>query len=151
MGAYSTGASPFMSERARARAPQVLSYAAVSGSAFLISPKGEVVLFTGSSTDVDMVRVAHVASQRLANGSDVISFCHEDLCVHAAPVAMGWVLCILSTIGLPPSMTVDRLRRTSALLALALVNGPTSSSSGSDKGGGGTPAEVFAARLPNRK
>jgi hypothetical protein len=140
-----------MSERARTRAPQVLSYAAVSGAAFLISPKGEVALFAGSSTDVDMVRVAHVASQRLANGSEVISFCHEDRCVYAAPVAMGWVLCILSTIGLLPSMTVERLRRSSALLALALVSGPTTSSSGSHEGGGGAPAEVFAARLPSRK
>jgi hypothetical protein len=89
MGTYATGASPFLSERARARAPQILSYAAVAGSAFLVSPSGEVVLFTGSSTDVDVVRAAHVASRRLATGGDLVSFRHEDLCVHAAPVAMA--------------------------------------------------------------
>lgn len=53
------GLSPFLSERARSRAPQVLSYAAVTGAAMLVSPSGEVVLFSGAA-EVDAERIAHL-------------------------------------------------------------------------------------------
>ena len=70
-------------------------------------------------------------------------------CVHAAPVCHGWTLCVLSTAGVHPSFVVDRLRRASHVLALALVDGVAPDPQAS--GNGGAPAEVFAARLPARR
>jgi hypothetical protein len=35
------GVSAFFTERARSRAPQILSYAAVGGAALLVAPSGE--------------------------------------------------------------------------------------------------------------
>jgi hypothetical protein len=143
------GLSPFLSERALSRAPQVLSYAAVTGAAVPVSPRGEVVLFSGS-TEVDIERIARLAAA-LGGTSAVVSFAEGTTCVHAAPVCMGWMLCILSTVGVYPGQVVERLHRASAVLALALVDGVAPGSGGGRSGPDGAPAEVFAARLPARK
>jgi hypothetical protein len=67
-----SGLSPFLSERARSRAPQVLSYAAVTGAALLVSPTGEVVLFAGTA-EADLERVARLAAH-LGGTTAVVSF-----------------------------------------------------------------------------
>jgi hypothetical protein len=147
-GAWSMGgASPFLSERARTRAPQVLSYAAVTGAAMLISPAGAVVLFSGEAPEIDLARVAQAAAA-LAK-QDSRSFRVGATCVHAAPVCLGWVLCVLSTAGVHPSLVIERLRRASHVLALALMDGVGPGGSGTR--GGSAPAEVFAERLPRRR
>jgi hypothetical protein len=84
------GLSPFLSGRARSRAPQVLSYAAVTGAAMLVSPGGEVVLFSGTAAEVDVERIVRVAAA-LGGASAVTSFAEGTTCVHAAPVCMGWM------------------------------------------------------------
>jgi hypothetical protein len=145
----SSGLSPFLSERARSRAPQVLSYAAVTGAAMLVSPRGEVVLLSGS-TEADVERVARLA-EHLGGTSAVVSFAHGNTCVHAAPVCMGWMLCIMSTVGAYPGQVVERLHRASAALALALVDGVSPGAGGGRHGPDGAPAQVFAARLQARK
>jgi hypothetical protein len=142
------GASPFLSERARTRAPQVLLYAAVAGAAMLISPAGAVVLFSGEAPEIDIARVARSAAA--LSGHDSISFRVGATCVHAAPVCLGWVLCVLSTAGVQPSLVIDRLRRASHVLALALTDGVRPGGS-SGSGGGSAPNEVFAERLSERK
>ena len=142
------GLSPFLSERARSRAPQILSYAAVTGAAMLVSPSGEVVLFSGTA-EVDVERVVRVAAA-LGGASAVTSFAEGTTCIHAAPVCMGWMLCILSTVGAYPGQVIERLRRASEVLALALVDG-VATGSGGGPGPDGAPAEVFAARLPARR
>ena len=116
----SSGLSPFLSERARSRAPQILSFAAVTGAAMLVSPHGEVVLVSGSS-EVDIERVVRLA-EALGGSSKVVSFTHDGTCVHAAPVCLGWMLCVLSTVGAYPGQIIERLQRASAVLALALVD-----------------------------
>ena len=95
------GPSPFLTERARTRAPQVLSYAAVAGAAMLVSPLGAVVLFSGDAPEVDADKIARIASA-LAAGRDARSFRVGAMCVHAAPVCLGWTLCVLSTAGVHP-------------------------------------------------
>ena len=144
------GLSPFLSERARSRAPQVLSYAAVTGAAMLVSPSGEIALFSGAAAELDLARVARVASGR-SGGEAITSFMCGTACVHAAPVCMGWTLCLLSTAGVYPGLVLERLRRASAVLAMALVDGPSPRSGGGDSGNGAPPAEAFAARLPTRR
>jgi hypothetical protein len=144
-----SGLSPFLSERARSRAPQVLSYAAVTGAAMLVSPRGEVVLLSGS-TEADIERVARLAEHR-GGANAVVSFSHDNTCVHAAPVCMGWMLCIMSTVGAYPGQVIERLHRATAVLALALVDGVSAGGGGGGHGPDGAPAEVFAARLQARK
>jgi hypothetical protein len=145
----SAGRSPFLSERARSRAPQVLSYAAVTGAAMLVSPRGEVVLRSGS-TEVDVERVARLAEHRGA-ATAVVSFAHGNTCVHAGPVSMGWMLCVLSTVGVYPGQVIERLHRASHVLALALADGVAPRSGGGGHGPAGAPAEVFATRWPARR
>lgn len=141
-GWNANGLSPFLSERARRRAPQVLSYAAITGAAILVSPSGEIVLFSGAAAEIDVERVARLAA-RLGGRDDVVSFAEAGACVHAAPVCMGWMLCIVSTVGASAGQIVERLRRACAVLALALVDGPSPRSSGGERGGGGAPSEAF--------
>jgi hypothetical protein len=143
------GLSPFLSERARSRAPQVLSYAAVTGAAMLVSPSGKIVLFSGTAAEVDVERIVRVAAA-LGGASAVTSFAEGTTCVHAAPVCMGWMLCVLSTVGTYPGQVIERLRRASVVLALALVDG-VAPGSGGGPGPDGAPAQVFADRLPARR
>jgi hypothetical protein len=107
---------PFLTERARERAPKVLEYAAATGSAALVSPQGEVVL-------------AHF-------GADL-----EATCVHTIPVCHGWSLLV----SVPAGMTClgDRLRKASRVLALALTDAPRPEP---PDGAQGAPAMVFAYR-----
>lgn len=126
-GYRAKGLSPFLSERARERAPQILSFAAVTGAAILVSPGGEVVLSSGSVDELDTESVARIARDR--GGADVLtSFRCGSTCVHAAPICTGWMLCILSTTGVYPGLVVERLLRASSVLALALLDGPMSGS-----------------------
>jgi hypothetical protein len=143
-----SGLSPFLSERARSRAPQVLSYAAVTGAALLVSPRGEVVLRSGAA-EVDDARVARLAAA-LGGSTALVSFAHGSSCVHAAPVCMGWMLCVLSTVGAAPGQVIERLQRASAVLALALVDGVAPGTAGGS-GGHGAPAEVSAHRRRARE
>ncbi len=144
-----SGLSPFLSERARSRAPQVLSYAAVTGAAMLVSPSGEVVLRSGA-TEADVERVARLA-EHLGGNNAVVSFAHGNTCVHAAPVCVGWMLCIMSTVGAYPGQVIERLHRARAVLALALVDSVSPGAGGGRHGPDGAPAEVFAAPLQARK
>ena len=142
------GPSPFLTERARTRAPQVLAYAAAPGAAMLVAPSGAVVLFSGEATEVDAARIGRAAAAALGATRDVSSFRVGTTCAHAAPVCHGWTLCVLSTAGVQPSLVIERLRRASHVLALALFDGNTPPPG--DSGSGGAPAEVFAARPPDR-
>jgi hypothetical protein len=142
----SSGLSPFLTDRARDRAPQILSFAAVTGAAMLVSPSGEVVLFSGAA-EVDVERIARLA--RALGGADAVtSFAEGTTCVHAAPI---WMLCVLSTVGAYPGDVIERMRRASAVLGLALVDGVTPGSGGHGPASGGAPAEVFAVRAAHRK
>lgn len=145
---WSTGSSPFLTERARARAPQILSYAAVTGGALLLAPNGKVVLFSGAAGEADLERIARIAAA-LGAADKVVAFKEHNVCVHAAPVCMGWTLCVLSTVGAFPGDVVERLRRASAVMALALVDGVPSGGGTGGAGPEGAPAEVMArARNP---
>jgi len=138
------GLSPFLSERARRRAPKILSYAAVSGAAMLISPRGEIALMEGAAPEVDVKRLARVAQTRC--GSSVsMSFPWGKACVYAMPISMGWVLCVLSTTGVDPGQVVERLRRASAVLALALADATPIASGGASPPDSGAPAQAFLA------
>lgn len=148
-GEWSTGgSSPFLTERARTRAPQVLCYAAVPGAAMLVSPSGAVVLFDGDAGEVDVGSMARSVAARAASAG-VSSFRFGTTCVHAAPIGRGWALCVLSTAGVHPSFVIERLRRASHVLALALADG-VDPAAGGGSGQGGAPAEVslFATRTP---
>ena len=115
----------------------------------LVSPTSEVVLFSGA-TEADLDGIARIAGA-LGGAAKVVAFKDENTCVHAAPVCMGWMLCLLSTVGAYPHDVVERLRRASAVMALALVDGVPPGSGGGHSGPDGAPAEVFAARLSVRK
>lgn len=130
------GISPFFTDRARSRAPQILSYAAVGGAALLVAPSGELVMVSGSVAGIDLQRVA-----RLARGMSSTRgpFKIGDACVHAAPVTAGWTLCAIA-VGIDPRIIADRLRRASGVMALALVDGGASGSGGSAPSG--SPAEI---------
>jgi hypothetical protein len=142
---------PFRSERAAARAPEILRYCALAGGAFLISPSGAVSLRSGSAMEIDTARVARVALARASrHRGDVLSFVTGRTCVYAAAIGQGWTLCVLSTLGAQPVAIIERLRRASRVLALALVDGSPGGPVGSPPNDGGAPAEVFAARLLRR-
>lgn len=148
-GGWSVGGpSPFLTERARTRAPQVVSYAAVAGAAMLVSPRGAVVLSSGEASEVDAGRIAESVAS-LGASDAISSFRVGTACVYAAPVCSGWALCVVSTTGVQPSVVIERLRRASHVPALALADSNAPGPHGS--GSGGAPAEVFAARLPPRK
>lgn len=115
----------------------------------LVSPAGAVVLSTGDAAEVDAARVARTVVG-LGARHEVTSFRLGTVCVHAAPVCQGWMLFVLSTAGVNPTFVIERLRRASYVLALALVDGVDPGGPG-DAGSGGAAAEVFAARLPARK
>ena len=138
------GPSPFLTERARIRAPQVIEYAAATGAAALISPDGQVVLFGGSAPDIDLGRVARTARIVGAARSHA-SFRVGDACVHAGPVRDGWTLCIVSVTELTPVVTIDRLRKAAHVLALALVDGMPSGSPGTGGSHGPAPAQRFVS------
>ena len=113
----------------------------------LVSPSGAVVLMSGDTPEADADRIARTASA-LGACHTVTSFRAGTVSVHAAPVCHGWTLCVLSTVGVHPSFVIERLRRASHVLALALADGIGTGGHGS--GDGGAPAEVFAWRVPSR-
>ena len=143
-----TGASPFLTDRARTRAPLVLSYAGVTGGALLVSPSGDVVLASGAADEADADRIVRAATALGAAG-ELRSFRMGKTCVHAGPVSRGWMLCILSTGGVHPSAVIERLRRASHVLALALVDVVPSNTG--ESGSGGAPATAFNAAVPARR
>jgi hypothetical protein len=143
-GWHSGGPSPFLTERARIRAPQILSYAAVPGAAMLVAPSGAVVLFSGEASELDVSRIGQAVAA-LGGSHDMSTFRVGTACVHAARVCQGWTLCVLSTAGMAPSFVIERLRRASNVLALALVDGVRPDAAGGS-GSGGAAAAVFAAR-----
>ena len=114
----------------------------------LVSPSGAVVLISGDAEEADADRIARTATA-LGAARAVTSFRAGTACVHAAPVCNGWTLCVLSTVGVHPSFVIERLRRASYVLALALEDGVGTGGHGS--GDGGAPAEVFLLRMPERK
>jgi hypothetical protein len=115
----------------------------------LVAPSGEVVLSSGCA-EVDVDRVARLAAG-LGAATSLVSFADGTSCVHAAPVCMGWTLCVLSTAGVSPGLVIERLQRASAVLAMALVDGVARGSGDGGQGPDGAPAVVFAGSLPARK
>jgi hypothetical protein len=146
--------SPFLTDRARARVPQVLEWAAIAGAAVLLSPEGIVVATAGRDTDLAEARIARVLRERRGSvAGEVRSFSlRPDACVHALALGMGWTLCVVSTLGVRPRVVLERLRRAGRVLALAFVEGalPTPGERGRGSGGGGAPAEVFAHAVRRR-
>ncbi|MCW5813343.1 MAG: hypothetical protein KIT84_20105 [Labilithrix sp.] len=59
--------SPFLTERARIRAPVVMSFAAAAGAALLVSPHGEVVLADGALGEVDAMHIARRADRPMSD------------------------------------------------------------------------------------
>ena len=137
------GVSPFFTERARSRAPRILSYAAVGGTALLVDPSGQVVMVSGTVDGVDLEAVAQLAEAAAA--SHRRSFEFGGTSVQVAPVTAGWTLCALP-VDLTPEAMNGRLARASAVMALALVDGRRPCGSGSPPSGAA--AEVV---LPNRE
>lgn len=116
--------SPFVSPRARLRAPQALAFAGLTGAAMVLSPAGEVALFSGSAQDIDAGQVARIAVRALrAAKDDLVSFSYEGCRVHAAPLGLGWTLCVMSNVGVYPAAVADRLRRALRFLTVALRDG----------------------------
>jgi hypothetical protein len=115
----------------------------------LVSPSGAVVLFSGDAAEVDAGRIARRATV-LSAGHEVTSFRAGTVCVHVAPVCQGWTLCVLSTAGVHPSFVIERLRRASHVLALALEDGVGTRGPGGS-GDGGAPAEAFSWRAWDRR
>lgn len=138
------GASPFLTGRARERAPQVIEYAAASGAAALVSPSGEIVLFAGSAVDVDLTRIARTARLLGAARTDVC-FRAGEVCVQAAPVVHGWTLCVISIPPVAPSVTAERLHKAAHVLALALLDSVSPSGAGTPQGPAPAEAAVFAS------
>lgn len=131
-------ASPFLSERARVRAPQIVDYAAAGGGAVLVSPTGDVILSRGTIDDLERRLVVRTARQ-LGAGDGLVSFQVGRFCVHAAPVRDGWLLCTFSCTSISPTVLVDRLKRASQVMALALVDdGRSGDHEGSRAGSSGT-------------
>jgi hypothetical protein len=71
--------------------------ASLTGAAMVLSPAGEVALCSGSVQDIDAGQVARIAVRALrAAKDDLVSFSYEGCCVHAAPLGLGWTLCVMS-------------------------------------------------------
>ncbi|AKV02285.1 hypothetical protein AKJ09_08948 [Labilithrix luteola] len=141
MSDWKLGASsPFLSDRARARAPQIVDYAAAGGGAILVSPAGDVVLSRGTNDDLERRLVVRTARQ-LGGAERLASFQVGRFCVHAAPVRDGWMLCTLSCASISPTILVDRLKRASHVMALALLDGEM------PKGGGSSGPQSASARI----
>lgn len=110
----------------------------MSGAALLVSPRGEVALVSGTALDVDLEGIARRA---IAVGG---ANAHEvgNACVHALPVTMGWMLCVVSTLRVHPGPILERLRRAGAVMALALVDGSSPMSGEGGSSPSGAPAVV---------
>lgn len=115
----------------------------------LVSPSGAVVLLRGDAPEADADWIAQRATA-LGAGRAVTSFRAGVVCVHAAPVCHGWTLCVLSTLGVHPSFVIERLRRASHVLALALEDRIGTGGRGGSSDGG-APAEVFSLPIAERK
>lgn len=135
-------ASPFLTERARARAPQIVDYAAAGGGAVLVSPAGDVILSRGSIDDLERRLVVRTARQ-LGATERLASFQVGRFCVHAAPVRDGWILCTLSCASISPTILVARLKRASHVMALALLDNGTSKPNGVSSGPEGASARIY--------
>lgn len=150
MGWRIGGPSPFLTERARTRAPEVLAFAAGGGVAVLVAPDGGLAMASEGSLDLDLDldldRVARLAS-RLGGARRAIAFSLEGACVHAAPVHRGWMLCVASRDPVSPLARAERARRAAHVLALALADAaPPGSSSGSP--GSAAPVSLFVRKEP---
>jgi hypothetical protein len=140
--------SPFLSDRAQKRAPEVIAYAAVPGAAMLVSPAGEVVMFKGAAPEVDLPRVARVAAG--LSSEEPRSFTVGHTCVHAASISLGWTLCILSSVSMQPGFAVERLKKASHVLELALKDTPVRPPGGdAPRETEGAPTQVFATSRSN--
>ena len=136
------GPSPFFTERARERAPVIVDYAAAPGAAFLVSPAGDVVLYSGSIDDAEASRIARAVRTR--GDADGVRFLRVDgKWVHFASVCRGWLLCVVTATTTDSDVTLDRTRRASRVLAMALVDGGVPGNSGG-AAPSGAPAEVLA-------
>lgn len=111
--------SPFITERARTRAPLVVEHAAVAGGAALVSPAGDVILSAG---EVDLAHAARVA-RRLGASRAHVTFRTDTACIQAGPVRGGWSLCVAARPDVPPIVIAERLRKSAHVLALALTDG----------------------------
>jgi hypothetical protein len=138
------GVSPFFTERARVRAPQILSYAAVGGAALLVAPSGELVMASGSAVGLDLDRVARLA--RAASASRR-SFKVGDACVQATAITAGWTLCAISR-GIQTGVIRERLQRASAVMALALLDGGSQGSPGAGPAPNSAPIELALTVRP---
>jgi hypothetical protein len=145
---WNTTVSPFLSERAQRRAPEVLAYAAVPGAAMLVSPLGEMVMFSGAAPEVDLARVARVATGLVQDTPRTFTVGHT--CVHAAPIALGWTLCVLSSVGMQPGFAQERLEKASHVLELALLDAPFAPPGGDRSGDEGAPSQVFVSPVRAR-
>ena len=122
VGYRSAGSSPFLTARAKARAPHIMEYAASAGAAVLISPSGASVIECGTVDAIDVARI--VRSVGVQHATDAHrSFRADAFCVHVAPVVDGFVLCIVSADAIAPAFTAERLRKAARVLALALMDG----------------------------
>jgi hypothetical protein len=110
----------------------------------LVTPKGEVVMVSGSAADVNLAKIARQANA-LGAAETRRAFKVGSACVHALPITMGWMLIVVSTVAVHPGPILERLRRASAVMALALVDvdPPTSPGGGSSPSGA---APVISAR-----
>jgi hypothetical protein len=135
------GVSPFLTERARERAPKILEYAATPGVAMLISPHGDAVMTSGAVQDVDVESVARAA---FAVGArrQLTSFRLQSGCVHVARLSGRWLLCVVAFVELTPGAALERLRKAANVFRLALVDGGAPHTSG-DGGASGAPAQAF--------
>lgn len=136
------GLSPFVTERAQSRAPQILSYAAAGGAALLVAPSGEVVMTSGSIDGLPLQSVC-----RFANTASSRSFTVGNACVHVTPIVAGWKLCAVSQ-GIEPRVIIERLRRASAVMAYALVDAGSRDPQGSPGGGAAPSGSLAEVALP---
>jgi hypothetical protein len=120
-----------------------MEYAGATGAAALVAPPGGIVLAAGTVVDVDLARIVRTARLLGAARTDV-SFRAGELCVQAAPVFQGWMLCVVSLPSIAPSVTAERLHKAAHVLALALVDGVPPSGTGSPRGPSDAHAVVFA-------
>jgi len=113
----------------------------------LVSPKGEIVMVSGSAAEVNLAKIARDAL-KLGAAQTHRSFKVGGACVHALPITMGWTMCAVSTLAVHPGPIVERLRRASAVMARALLDAgpPTSAGGGSSPSGAASMTSALRPR-----
>ena len=116
------GVTPFFSARARVRAPVILEHAAIGGGALLIGPNGEVVMASRGAVRMESPGARY----------------------HVQEVIDGWAICAieLPSANVEESELVERLRKASKVMRLALIDREPGGSSGDGIPPSGAPAEV---------